>query len=91
MCSCIVLWVVLSAAVIMVNKYVLAYSGFPFPVSLTLIHMLFCSSVATLLIMTGVVKSVDMPNALYFRCANQLSWDGVYDSHGPGRTFSLVS
>ncbi|MEW5304883.1 MAG: hypothetical protein WDW36_007461 [Sanguina aurantia] len=65
--GCIVLWVVLSAAVIMVNKYVLAYSGFPFPVSLTLIHMLFCSSVATLLIMTGVVKSVDMPNALYFR------------------------
>ncbi|MEW5316591.1 MAG: hypothetical protein WDW38_007956 [Sanguina aurantia] len=51
----------------MVNKYVLAYSGFPFPVTLTLIHMLFCSSVATLLITTGIVQPVNMPNDLYFR------------------------
>ena len=62
------LWVVLSAGVIMINKYVLAYSGFPFPVSLTLIHMLFCASVATLLVVTGVVQPVNMPNELYFRC-----------------------
>lgn len=61
------LWVLLSTMVIMVNKYVLAYSGFPFPVSLTLIHMLFCSSVATLLIKTGIVQPVIMSNELYFR------------------------
>ena len=33
MISYIFLWVFLSAAVILLNKYVLAYSGFPYPIS----------------------------------------------------------
>ncbi|MEW5310383.1 MAG: hypothetical protein WDW38_002186 [Sanguina aurantia] len=65
--SYIILWVVLSAGVIMINKYILSYAGFPFPVALTLIHMVFCSAVATLLIKSGVVEAVNMPSDLYFR------------------------
>jgi hypothetical protein len=30
------LWIVLSGCVIMSNKYLLAYGGFPFPIALTL-------------------------------------------------------
>ena len=43
------LWVVLSAGVILVNKYVLAYAGFPFPIALTL------SRSAIVSVLVGVV------------------------------------
>ena len=42
------LWISLSAAVILFNKHILAFSGFPFPITLTGFHMAFswaCSSV----------------------------------------------
>lgn len=34
------LWITLSAGVIMYNKYVLSYFGFPFPVALTMVSAL---------------------------------------------------
>ena len=42
--SYVALWIGLSAGVIMYNKYVLSFFGFPFPVALTMIHMAFCSA-----------------------------------------------
>jgi len=47
------LWVFLSAAVILINKYVLSYSGFPYPISLTCSHMLFCSGLAAVVVRLG--------------------------------------
>jgi hypothetical protein len=41
--SCVVLWITLSAGVILFNKYLLSAYGFPYPVALTLMHMGFCS------------------------------------------------
>ena len=46
--SYVLLWMSISCAVIMFNKWVLAYSGFPFPIALTLWHMVFCSAVGFL-------------------------------------------
>lgn len=34
--SYVALWIGLSGTVIMYNKYLLAYSGFPYPITLTL-------------------------------------------------------
>ena len=33
------IWIVLSAGVILFNKYILSVYGFPFPIALTMIHM----------------------------------------------------
>lgn len=41
------------------RRYVLAFSGFPFPVSLTLWHMLFCSVVSAALVKGGLVDPVE--------------------------------
>ena len=40
------LWIVLSALVILFNKYILTVFRFPFPVALTMIHMAFCAALA---------------------------------------------
>ena len=65
--SYIVLWIALSAIVIMLNKYVLAYSGFPYPISLTLTHMAFCATLAFGLIKAGVSDTAHMDSATYMR------------------------
>lgn len=65
--SYIVLWIALSAAVILINKYVLAVSGFPFPIALTLTHMGFCSSLAFVLIKLGVSDTAHMDSSTYMR------------------------
>lgn len=39
----VTLWIVLSGTVILYNKYILAYHGFPYPITLTMWHMLFSS------------------------------------------------
>ena len=52
--GCVGLWITLSATVILYNKWVLAYFGFPYPVALTMMHMFFCSAIAFMLI--GVLK-----------------------------------
>jgi len=53
------IWIVLSASVILFNKYILAFGGFPFPITLTVWHMLFSSSVASVLVWTGKVPSTE--------------------------------
>eukprot|EP00798_Chlamydomonas_sp_ICE-L_P024449 gene24449-10049_t len=56
--SYVVMWMSISISVIMFNKWVLAYSGFPFPIALTLWHMTFCSAVGFLAVRVfRVVKS----------------------------------
>jgi hypothetical protein len=60
-----VLWIGLSATVILINKYILAFSGFPFPIALTLTHMGFCASLAFLLIKMGVTETAHMDRKTY--------------------------
>jgi drug/metabolite transporter (DMT)-like permease len=46
--------------VITYNKFLLSVAGFPYPITLTLWHMLFCSTIAFALVRSGWVKSIDM-------------------------------
>ncbi|RVX19499.1 putative sugar phosphate/phosphate translocator [Vitis vinifera] len=62
------LWIFLSFTVIVYNKYILdpKMYNWPFPISLTLIHMAFCSSIAFFLIrILKVVEPVSMSRQLY--------------------------
>lgn len=61
------LWIALSAAVILINKYVLAYTNFPYPVALTLVHMAFCSVLAFALIALKVTDTVHMDSQAYIK------------------------
>ena len=45
----------LSGTVILYNKYILAYYGFPFPIALTMWHMTFSGVLAFLLVRLGFV------------------------------------
>ena len=38
------IWMTVSISVILFNKWLLAFAGFPFPITLTLWHMVFCST-----------------------------------------------
>ena len=59
-------WIVMSAGVILYNKYILTVFGFPFPVTLTMIHMAFCSALAFVLVrVLGVVKGINMSRETY--------------------------
>lgn len=46
----VTVWMTISMAVIMFNKWILAYGGFGYPVALTMWHMVFCTSVVTVLV-----------------------------------------
>ena len=59
------LWIFLSATVILYNKYVLAYYGFPYPVALTMWHMGFCSILAIGTVKLGYVEPVGMSRETY--------------------------
>uniref|UniRef100_A0A383VIL4 Sugar phosphate transporter domain-containing protein n=1 Tax=Tetradesmus obliquus TaxID=3088 RepID=A0A383VIL4_TETOB len=63
------LWIFLSAAVIILNKYILdpSLGNFPFPLALTASHMLFSSAVAWLLVHAGLVEAPGMPKELWTR------------------------
>ncbi|EIE22024.1 plastidic phosphate translocator-like protein [Coccomyxa subellipsoidea C-169] len=61
------LWITLSGTVIMYNKWILAYYGFPYPITLTMWHMLFSSALAFLCVRTDYVPSVNMTADTYFR------------------------
>eukprot|EP00959_Pyramimonas_sp_CCMP1952_P087912 1839479-Pyramimonas_sp.AAC.1 len=66
--SCVLLWIALSAGVILFNKYILSEYGFPYPVALTLIHMGFCSIVAILVVRVFEwIPSNNMDSDVYFR------------------------
>ncbi|OVA14400.1 Triose-phosphate transporter domain [Macleaya cordata] len=62
------IWIFLSFTVIVYNKYILDKKMFnwPFPISLTMIHMAFCSSIAFLLVRVfKLVEPVSMSRDLY--------------------------
>ena len=62
------LWISLSAGVILFNKHILARAGFPFPITLTLWHMVFCAGLATALVRAGAVAACPtMDAATYVR------------------------
>ena len=63
------IWIALSASVILFNKYILAFGGFPFPITLTLWHMFFSSSVASILVFTGRVPSTEGMDARKYASA----------------------
>jgi len=59
-------WIGLSSGVILFNKYILSFFGFPFPISLTMIHMCFCSALAFLIIRVfKLVQSNDLDRQTY--------------------------
>ncbi|KAJ9528880.1 hypothetical protein QJQ45_000442 [Haematococcus lacustris] len=59
--SYVLSWMAISIAVILFNKWLLAYSGFPFPIALTVWHMLFCSCIGFIAVrILKVVKSHNM-------------------------------
>ncbi len=53
----------------MINKYILAYTGFPYPIALTLTHMAFCSTLAASLIKLGACEPAAMDSSTYLTCA----------------------
>lgn len=64
----VLLWMSISCAVILFNKWLLAYSGFPFPIALTLWHMAVCSTVGILAVrVLRLVKSHNMSTRDYCR------------------------
>lgn len=64
------IWIFLSFSVIVYNKYILDRKmyNWPFPISLTMIHMAFCSSIAYLLVRVfKLVDPVSMSRDMYIR------------------------
>ncbi|KAK8505374.1 hypothetical protein V6N13_045812 [Hibiscus sabdariffa] len=64
----VAIWIFLSFTVIVYNKYILDKKmyNWPFPISLTMIHMSFCASLAFILIKVfKVVEPVSMSRELY--------------------------
>ena len=62
----VVVWMSISMSVILFNKYILAYSGFRYPIALTLWHMTFCTFVATVMVrVLGTTKRLHMPKKEY--------------------------
>ena len=51
------LWVSLSGATIMYNKWILVFYNFPFPVTLTMWHMGFSAVLATICVKAGWVPA----------------------------------
>ncbi|CAM8960542.1 hypothetical protein QQ045_005621 [Rhodiola kirilowii] len=66
----VAIWIFLSFTVIVYNKYILdpKMYNWPFPISLTMIHMAFCSTLAFLLVRVfQVVEPVTMSADLYLK------------------------
>jgi len=63
----VVIWICLSAGVILFNKYILAELGFPYPLSLTMIHMAFCSLASFILVHILKIVSVPVLNRKQYR------------------------
>ncbi|XP_049388758.1 probable sugar phosphate/phosphate translocator At2g25520 [Solanum stenotomum] len=67
----VALWIFISFTVIVYNKYILDRKlyGWPFPISLTMIQMTFCSSLAFLLVRVfKVVEPVSLSWNVYLTC-----------------------
>ena len=65
----VALWIFVSALVILFNKYILTVYGFPFPVTLTMTHMFFCSSLAFVLVRVVKVVPASDPKSVSARLA----------------------
>mmetsp|Transcript_3759 Transcript_3759/g.10853 ORF Transcript_3759/g.10853 Transcript_3759/m.10853 type:complete len:392 (-) Transcript_3759:558-1733(-) len=66
--SYVLTWMSISISVILFNKWLLAFSGFPYPIALTSWHMLFCSTIGFLCVRVfRVVKSHNMTTEAYVR------------------------
>ncbi|GAX83205.1 hypothetical protein CEUSTIGMA_g10631.t1 [Chlamydomonas eustigma] len=65
--SCVVVWIFLSATMVFYNKFLLSYFGFYYPITLTLWHMVVCTSLATACVQSGLVKALEIPNELYIK------------------------
>ena len=66
--SYVLSWMSISISVILFNKWLLAYSGFPYPITLTAWHMLFCSTIGFLCVRVfKVVKPHNMSSRDYMR------------------------
>lgn len=66
--SYVLLWMSISISVILFNKWLLAFSGFPYPITLTMWHMAFCSTIGFLCVRVGrLVKPHNMSAQDYFR------------------------
>jgi len=64
----VAVWMTISMCVIMFNKWILAYSGFRYPVALTMWHMVFCTSLVTVLVRVfKVTKRLKMTRKEYTR------------------------
>eukprot|EP00891_Asterochloris_glomerata_P003318 jgi/Astpho2/3318/e_gw1.00054.52.1_t len=63
----VAIWIGLSATVILYNKWILAYANFPYPVALTLWHMLFCSTLAIAIVKLGYVQPIGMSADTYLK------------------------
>ncbi len=62
----VTVWMSISMSVILFNKYILAYSGFKYPIALTMWHMVFCTTVSAVLVRgTGTTKRLHMPRKEY--------------------------
>lgn len=64
----VLVWMLVSCSVIIFNKWLLAISGFHFPIALTMWHMAFCSCTGFLLVrVLGVIRSHNLTMAEYMR------------------------
>ena len=66
----VAIWIFLSFTVIVYNKYILDRKmyNWPYPISLTMIHMAFCSSLAYILVrVLKLVEPVSMSRDLYLK------------------------
>lgn len=61
------IWIALSATVILYNKYILTWGQFGYPVALTLWHMLFCSTLAFVIVKLGYVQPINMSAETYLK------------------------
>lgn len=60
-------WIGLSGTVILYNKWILAYYGFPYPIALTIWHMTFSSGLAFAVVRLGYVEACNMSAETYVK------------------------
>ena len=63
----VVNWILSSATLILFNKWLLTSGGFPYPVSLTLLHQIFCSVVAFVGSRLQLFELTAMPRDVYLK------------------------
>ena len=84
----VTLWISLSGTVILYNKWILAYYGFPYPISLTMWHMVFSSVLAFLCVRLGYVPAVNMTMETYVKAIIPIG--ALFAGETPGITHAVV-